>query len=255
METGDPTDVTSTLTELERKLVDLEQQLGMVAAGGPVPGLALQDAPPPTPAETHHAALRVEDLRGEIAELVRFRDQLEAAAKELVTEYDRLVSRLRAGAGESAEPSAEPAASARGIGGATRAPADEPAPSPVEEADVSAEPGLPAAVAAGMPGQTRPAAPAEAGNEYVGAVTIDAGPFTDIATLQAFEQALGRVEGATDVYVKSFEGNRALIDVRLSNPVHLVQQLHDQLALPIKASEAGNNRLTVDVETAAPDGT
>lgn len=239
METGDPTDVTSTLTELERKLVDLERELSTVAAGGPVPVVALPDTPP-TPAETHAAALRVEDLRGEIAGLVRFRDQLEAAATELVTEYDRLVSRLRAGA--DAEPSASAPPSPAPVAAPPEPVADEPAPA------------LPPAVAAGLPGQVR-TPEADAGTEYAGAVTIDAGPFTDIATLQAFEQALGRVEGATDVYVKSFEGNRALIDVRLSNPVHLVQQLRDQLSLPIKASETGANRLVVDVEATDSDGT
>jgi hypothetical protein len=237
METGEPTDVTSTLTELERKLVDLERELSTVAAGGPVPMVAVPETPP-TPAETHAAALRVEDLRGEIADLVRFRDQLEAAATELVTEYDRLVARLRVGA--DAEPAAAPAP-APPAPPAVETPADEPAPT------------LPPAVAAGLPGHVR-APEADAGTEYAGAVTVDAGPFTDIATLQAFEQALGRVEGATDVYVKSFEGNRALIDVRLSNPVPLVQQLRDQLSLPIKTREAGENRLTVDVQAADSDG-
>src|SRR5690349_10786847 len=95
MPTGDPTDVTSTLTDLERKLVELERELGTVAAA---PASAPSPLPvAPTPTETRDASLRVEDLRGEIAELVRFRDQLESAARELVTEYDRLVSRLSGG--------------------------------------------------------------------------------------------------------------------------------------------------------------
>ncbi|MFL5847171.1 MAG: hypothetical protein ACJ762_21040, partial [Solirubrobacteraceae bacterium] len=113
---------------------------------------------------------------------------------------------------------------------------------------------LPPAVAAGLGGQSRaPAAEPAAGDErsYVGAVVVDAGPFADITQLQAFEQSLAHVDGAEDVYVRSFEGNRALIDVRLSNQVPLVAELRNLLQLPITAREAGEGRLTVDV--AAPD--
>jgi hypothetical protein len=46
-------------------------------------------------------------------------------------------------------------------------------------------------------------------------VVVDAGPFADIASLSAFEQALARVPGVEDALVRSFEGNRAVIDVRL----------------------------------------
>ena len=58
----------------------------------------------------------------------------------------------------------------------------------------------------------RAARPAPAARELV----VDAGPFTDIATLGAFEQALGQVVGVEDAVVRSFEGNRALVDVRAS---------------------------------------
>jgi hypothetical protein len=90
---------------------------------------------------------------------------------------------------------------------------------------------------------------------FVGAVVVDAGPFSDITTLQAFEQGLSRVDGAEDVYVRSFEGNRALIDVRLSNPVPLVSLLRNQLPLPINTREAGEGRLTVDILAADSHGT
>lgn len=255
MPTGDNTDVTSTLTDLERKLVDLERELSVVA--GPSSPLAAQTLPAPTPAETHGSALRVEDLRGEIDDLVKFRDQLEAAARELVTEYDRLVGRLR-----GADLPARSAATAA----PAPTPPPHPDPAPLAQAPPAAAPydphRLPPAVAAGIPGQDAQA-PAPAAVEpdrrddltFVGAVVVDAGPFSDIATLQAFEQGLARVDGAEDVYVRSFEGNRALIDVRLSNPVPLVQLLRNQLPLPITAREAGEGRLTVDVTAADSHGT
>lgn len=255
MPTGEHPDVTSTLTDLERKLVDLERELNSVAGGSVVASASAPTLPAP-PAGTRDAALRVEDLRGEIADLVRFRDQLESAARELVTEYDRLVDRLRtAGPAESqpAGPAPFAAAPAPSIGAppAQAAPASFPAPAAIPEP-------LPPAVAAGMPSGAPVAAPQGGAQHdetsFVGAVVVDAGPFTDITTLQAFEQALARVEGAEDVYVRSFEGDRALIDVRLSNPVPLVQLLRNQLPMPINAREAGNGRLTVDIVAADHHG-
>jgi hypothetical protein len=266
MPTGDNTDVTSTLTDLERKLVDLERELGAVA--GPSSPIAAPTLPAPTPSQTHGSVLRVEDLRTEIADLVRFRDQLEAAARELVSEYDRLVERLR---GSDAGPTAAPAwpSPAPAATVASPSPGPDPAidPGPIgPAAAVAPAPGataaydpnrLPPAVAAGIPGQQAAAAPAPSEGDdltFVGAVVIDAGPFGDITTLQAFEQGLARVDGAEDVYVRSFEGNRALIDVRLSNQVPLVQLLRNQLPLPIHARDAGEGRLTVDVMTADSHG-
>lgn len=249
MPTGDNTDVTSTLTDLERKLVDLERELSTVAAGTSSSTSTPSLPPlPTTPVETRDAALRVEDLRGEIAGLVRFRDQLEAAARELVSEYDRLVSRLQG----TEPPTATDPAPATGPAGVASEPSTPAAwaPSP-----------LPAAVAAGIPGhEAAPTQPpeqdsAEDATPFVGAVVVDAGPFRDITTLQSFEQGLARVEGAEDVYVRSFEGDRALIDVRLSNPVPLVQLLRKQLPLPITQREAGEGRLTVDVAAADSHGT
>lgn len=222
MPSADNPDVTSTLAELERKLVDLERELGAVTGGGDRPPAPASEVSPASAAPPRDPVLRVEDLRGEIADLVRFRDQLEAAAHELVSEYDRLVERLRGNAlpvGAPPEPPPPP----------SDAPQTGPVPHPT--------PASPA----------RLAPPAHAETSFGGAVVVDAGPFTDIAGLQAFEQALARVDGAEDVYVRSFEGNRALIDVRLSNPVPLVRLLREQLTLPITAREAGGDRLTVDV--------
>lgn len=244
MPPADRQDVTSTLTDLERKLVDLERELSDVASGSSSVTGVVAPLVPETSAGRRDAGLRVEDLRGEIADLVKFRDQLEAAARELVSEYDRLVSRLQTSA-----PNGDA----------------EAAPEPPPGAEVPASLGpppehqLPPAVAAGLPGHSPPgpATPPSAGDtmSFVGAVVVDAGPFSDITTLQSFEQGLSKVAGAEDVYVRSFEGNRALIDVRLSNPVPLVQLLREQLDLPIITREAGEGRLTVDLTAAESHGT
>jgi hypothetical protein len=93
------------------------------------------------------------------------------------------------------------------------------------------------------------------GVTFEGAVVVDAGPFTDIATLSTFEQALARIQGAEDVYVRSFEGNRAVVDLRLHGPAQLVAELKQALPLPITVREAGDGRLTVDVGSPESHGT
>jgi len=246
MTPGDKQDVTSTLTDLERKLVDLERELADVAGGSTA---VAAPRVPEAPAERRDAGLRVEDLRGEIADLVKFRDQLEAAARELVTEYDRLVARLQPANGEATPLPDAPAVSEPE---AAAPAADTPGslgPPPERQ--------LPPAVAAGLSGRAQAGPPPSASDamSFVGAVVVDAGPFGDITTLQSFEQGLARVDGAEDVYVRSFEGDRALIDVRLSNPVPLVQLLRKQLPLPIIPREAGEGRLTVDLAAADSHGT
>jgi hypothetical protein len=72
-------------------------------------------------------------------------------------------------------------------------------------------------------------------------VTVDAGPFRDIATLSAFEQALAGVDGVQDAVVRSFEGNRAIVDLRIDAGADLEVALATQLpfAVDVSGSDAG----------------
>jgi len=224
-----PDDVTGTLSDLERKLVDLERELQSVASGTPAPRPAAGGGVTAPSEPAVEPAVRIDDLRGQISDLVRFRDQLEAAARELVAEYDRLVGRLQTGEAPAAVAAPAPAA----------APAE---PTPPVATPIGAASGDPA-------GAPIAAAGVDESMMFEGAVVVDAGPFNDITTLTTFEQAMGRVPGAEDVYVRSFEGLRALIDVRLSTPVALVQALRDSLPLPMTPREVHDGRLVVDLAT------
>jgi hypothetical protein len=228
-----PDDVTGTLSDLERKLVDLERELQSVASGAPAPRPAAAGGVAAPAAPAVEPAVRIDDLRGQISDLVRFRDQLEAAARELVAEYDRLVERLQSGEAPAAPAPAAPAP----------APVSQPVAQPIAPSAPAADQAPPAAGA-----QLAPAGLDES-TMFEGAVVVDAGPFNDITTLTTFEQAIGRVPGAEDVYVRSFEGLRALIDVRLSTPVALVQALRDSLPLPMTPREVHDGRLVVDLAT------
>src|SRR3954451_17199516 len=88
-------DVTSTLADLERRLVELERELSSVAGAAADPPPPVAPPPPPvTPAPAMTPTQRVESMRAEVDELMRFREQLEATARELVAEYDKVVTKV-----------------------------------------------------------------------------------------------------------------------------------------------------------------
>src|SRR4051812_37220996 len=94
-------DLSETLDALERKLRDLESELG--APSLPPPGAAPAASPPAGPPP----ASGLEDLARQIDDLSRFRDQLQRIGRELEDEYARVMARL--GAAEAPAPAAPPA--------------------------------------------------------------------------------------------------------------------------------------------------
>jgi hypothetical protein len=91
------------------------------------------------------------------------------------------------------------------------------------------------------------AAPDPADTLLSGDVTVDAAPFGDLATLAAFEQALQRVPGVVGVYVRALDAGRATIDVRLSGPVALAAALRATAPLPFAVTDVRDGRLTLAI--------
>jgi hypothetical protein len=90
-------------------------------------------------------------------------------------------------------------------------------PSPVAEpAPVQAPVAPPAPAPAAVPANT---------------ARIDIGPFGDLVALRTFEQGLAGVPGVGDVYVQSFSAGRAHVEVTLSHPISIVDELHRGLGL------------------------
>jgi hypothetical protein len=89
------------------------------------------------------------------------------------------------------------------------------------------------------------AAPDPADTLLSGDVTVEAAPFGDLATLAAFEQALQRVPGVAGVYVRALDAGRAAIDVRLSGPVALAAALRATAPLPFAVTDVRDGRLTL----------
>jgi hypothetical protein len=121
----------------------------------------------------------------------------------------RLETELRTGAAEEhAAPAApEPRARAAAPQQATAA-HTRPAPTgpPAAPNPAAAPPPAPA----GPPRQA--AAPASP------EVVVEAAPFADLAALDAFRQAVAAAPGARDVYLRSFDAGRAVLEVRLGGP-------------------------------------
>jgi hypothetical protein len=222
-------DVTSTLTELERKLKELERELESVGRGGEPdtdPAQAgwthqaeaepEQPAPPP-PGTTPFTAVwhgqaepppqqapQVVEWRAysspappppqqqqELDDLVRFRERLVGAANSLVTELSRVLEEL----------------------GAAQPPAAPPA-----------EPLLD------------------------GRIVVEAAPFGSVATLGAFEQALAQTPGVVEAQVRTLESGRATIDVHLERPTALTGELARTTPVGFRVVHAGDGRLVLEVD-------
>lgn len=224
-------DVAATLDELERKLKDLEEELGAVRPGELLTPGAVPSAPAPAPilvAEAAEAASApaapapptpasvavpeplvppepVADAGGAAdaaqAAFARFHEALERSAQQAMVEHARLLEALRA---------ATPASPVRGT--------------PLDAVLLE------------------------------GLVVVDAGPFPDIASLSGFEEALGRVPGVRELHVRSFDGARAVLEVTLGRPVALGGELRRTTALTLTTRRAGGGRLSVAIEPAHGQG-
>jgi len=129
------------------------------------------------------------------------------------------------------------------------------APPPVAPTMPAPAPGIPAGQppAQPAPAAVAPDAVGAVEQRYVGAVTVDAGPFADIASLSAFEQGIARVPGVRDVYVRGFQGQRAVIDVDFGTPTALVPELAAVTTVPFIVERADATGLVVTIPTVSPD--
>jgi hypothetical protein len=203
-------DVQSTLNELERKLRELQSEL---AAPEAVQTPAAEPPPPPPPPPPAAGA-----IEAQLEELLRFRDQLTEAATKLVEDYSRLLEQISRAAGEAPAPAAPP-------------------------------PPTPSAGHVTFP-VPPPAAPSPESALHSGNVEIEAGPFADIAELAAFEQAVRRVPNAEDVVVPTFDGGRAVVELRLAAEMPLVFELRraSDRAFDVEHSEPGRLVLAMHAE-------
>ncbi len=264
-------DTQSSLADIDRKLVELQRELASVferqgqpeAPGGGVsaaPGAAAgagkpapasppegQPAPEASSAPEHpraEAVRLVEQATHHLAQLSQKIDELQALRLALHRSLDELRSELEDEPPEPARPSAVAPEPARPSVVAP-APARPSAVAPAD--DVAPSPGLGASSAPPPTPLTPTPAPDEQ-QAFEGRIIVNAGPFFDIAALGAFERALGEIDQVRDVYVRSFEGNRALVDVRLDGPSRFVEEMRRLLPFSLGVIDVGHQFVAVNLD-------
>jgi hypothetical protein len=196
----------------------------------PPPRAATPPPPPPPPAPRAAAMARESDDEerprpteaqlASLAELRRFRERLERFTRELLADYDAVLSRAMSGV-------------------AGRVPSEPAAPLPAMTGQ--APPPPPAA----------PQAPPQPREQlYEGRVELGVGPFYDIGSLGAFEQLVAEVPQVMEVSVRRFEASHAVVDVRLASPVALVSELRRVLNTDFSARQVAPGRIQLAFDDA-----
>jgi hypothetical protein len=205
-------DVQHTLNELERRLRELQAELAAPDVAPRVEEPPPPEPPPPAEPPAPPPAPRG-PLQDQLDELLRFRDQLATAANQLVEDYTRLLEQL------------ERAAQMPAAGGWASSPAAGHMTFPVPP----------------------PSSPSSESTLFAGTVVVEAAPFDEIGTLAIFEAVLRSIPQAEDVHVRSFEGGRAVLDVRLAGEVPLVFELRraSDHAFDVEHAEPGRLELAM----------
>ena len=164
------------------------------------------------------AALEAEQARSQVGELLRLRETLASTMRAFTREFDAVMS----GGERVAAPAPSPSAAAP--------PLAAPVPLPAER------------VVAPLP----PTASVFDRN-----VEIEAGPFTDFASLSAFERELGVLPNVENVYIRRFEGDRATIEVTLDEPSPLLDELTRRLPYRLSIDHAAQDRIALRLSAAS----
>jgi hypothetical protein len=82
---------------------------------------------------------------------------------------------------------------------------------------------------------------------YQGTVIVEAGPFADVAQLSGFEDVLAAVPNVADVYIRTFEDNRAHFELSVVAPTPLIVELQARSSETLNVLAAGESDLRLDI--------
>lgn len=177
------------------------------------------------------AAVRTEELRTQVDELMRLKDDLVRGMRGVIRDFDHVVNRIDRGEPLLATPATPPAPTATHAG---------------EQQSLATGP-------APQPAATDTRLPAGAAEQVFDArVELEAGPFSDFAALSAFERALSRLPKVEDVYIRRFGGDRALIELTLAEPAPLLRAMSEFLPYPFDVESAERTRVAITVRAPQP---
>lgn len=90
--------------------------------------------------------------------------------------------------------------------------------------------------------------------EYEGAVTVEVGPFDDIAQLNEFKAALSAVPGVEDVYIRTFARHHAHFELRVVERRLLIAELGARARCSLRVVEAGDQDIRLEIVTDKTEG-
>jgi chromosome segregation ATPase len=99
--------------------------------------------------------------------------------------------------------------------------------------------------------EREPQQPAEGlrpvGDMFEGSVEIEVGPFADFSQLVGFEDAAGGITATSQISVKRFAQGRATLEMKLAEPVELLNELERRTPFEFRVRDQRFDRLVLDL--------
>jgi hypothetical protein len=88
----------------------------------------------------------------------------------------------------------------------------------------------------------------EAGDLFEGRIEVEIGPLEDFSQLVGFEDAAGAIAATSEISVKRFTRRRATLEMRLAEPVALLQELEERTPFEFRVRDTRSDRVVLDVD-------
>jgi len=87
----------------------------------------------------------------------------------------------------------------------------------------------------------------EAGEMFEGLIEIEVGPFADFSQLVGFEDAAGAITATSQISVKRFAQGRATLEMKLAEPVELLDELERRAPFEFRVRDQRFGRVVLDL--------
>ncbi|HSI79238.1 MAG TPA: hypothetical protein VK919_01175 [Solirubrobacterales bacterium] len=99
-----------------------------------------------------------------------------------------------------------------------------------------------------IPGDSNGHADREPSDVFEGLVEVEIGPLRDFSQLVGFEDAAGAIGATSQISVRRFTQGRATLDLKLAEPVELLNELERRAPFDFKVRDTRSDRLILDVD-------
>jgi hypothetical protein len=88
----------------------------------------------------------------------------------------------------------------------------------------------------------------EPGELFEGRIEVEIGPLEDFSQLVGFEDAADGIAATSEISVKRFTRRRATLEMRLAEPVALLQELEERAPFEFRVRDTRSDRVVLDVD-------